>query len=114
MKTAPYYPQSNGKIERWHKTLKDECLRPQTPLSVDDARRIVTRYVEHYNTVRLHSAIGYVTPTDRLDGRHEAIFTERDRKLAAAREQRKAKRQAAREQELAKAGAPTTKPASCP
>jgi transposase InsO family protein len=114
VKTAPYYPQSNGKIERWHKTLKGECLRPQTPLSVDDARRIVARYVEHYNTVRLHSAIGYVTPKDRLDGRHEVIFAERDRKLAAAREQRKAKRQAAREEELAKAGAPTTKPASCP
>jgi len=114
VKTAPYYPQSNGKIERWHKTLKGECLRPQTPLSVDDARRIVTRYVEHYNTVRLHSAIGYVAPKDRLDGRHETIFQERDRKLAAARQQRKAKRQAARIEELAKAGAPTTKPASCP
>ena len=81
---------------------------------MDDARRIVARYVEHYNTVRLHSAIGYVTPKDRLHGRHDVIFAERDRKLAAAREQRKAKRQAAREEELAKAGAPTTKPASCP
>lgn len=108
VKTAPYYPQSNGKIERWHKTLKGECLRPQTPLSVDDARRIVTRYVEYYNTVRLHSAIGYVTPKDRLEGRHEAIFEERDKKLAAARDQRAAKRRAAREEELAKAGVPTT------
>jgi putative transposase len=108
VKTAPYYPQSNGKIERWHKTLKGECLRPQTPLSVDDARRIVTRYVEHYNTVRLHSAIGYVTPKDRLEDRHEAIFQERDRKLAAARQKRAAQRHAAREEELAKAGILTT------
>jgi transposase InsO family protein len=108
VKTAPYYPQSNGKIERWHKTLKGECLRPQTPLSVEDARRVVTKYVDYYNTVRLHSAIGYVTPNDRMEGRHEAIFQERDRKLAAAREQRAAKRRAAREEELAKAGVPTT------
>jgi transposase InsO family protein len=108
VKTAPYYPQSNGKIERWHKTLKGECLRPKTPLSLEDARRIVTNYVEYYNAVRLHSAIGYITPKDRLDGRHKAIFEERDRKLAAARQQRAAKRQAAREEELAKAGVPTT------
>jgi putative transposase len=108
VKTAPYYPQSNGKIERWHKTLKGECLRPQTPLSLEDARRVVTNYVGYYNTVRLHSAIGYITPKDRLEGRHEAIFEERDRKLAAARQQRAAKRQAAREEQLAKAGAPTT------
>jgi transposase InsO family protein len=112
VKTAPYYPQSNGKIERWHKTLKGECLRPQTPLSVDDARRVVTKYVEYYNTVRLHSAIGYVTPKDRLEGRHHAIFEERDRKLAAARQSRAAKRQAAREEELAKPGVPTTKASS--
>ena len=60
--TLPDHPQSNGKIERWHKTLKGDCIRVLTPLSLDDARRIVADYVEHYNTVRLHSAIGYVTP----------------------------------------------------
>ena len=112
VKTAPYYPQSNGKIERWHKTLKGECLRPKTPLSVDDARRVTARYVEYYNTVRLHSAIGYVTPKDRLEGRHKTICEERDNKLAAARAQRVLTRRAAREAELAKAGIPTTT-ASC-
>jgi putative transposase len=70
VKTSPYYPQSNGKIERWHKTLKSECLRPRTPLSLEDAQRIVSHWVRHYNTVRLHSALGYVTPYDRLHGRH--------------------------------------------
>jgi hypothetical protein len=39
VRTSPYYPQSNGKIERWHKTLKADCIRPQVPLSLDDARR---------------------------------------------------------------------------
>ena len=41
VRTSPYYPQSNGKIERWHKSLKSECIRPGTPLSLEDARRLV-------------------------------------------------------------------------
>lgn len=96
VRTSPYYPQSNGKLERWHGSLKRECIRPGTPLSLEDARRLVNRYVEHYNEVRLHSAIGYVTPRDRLDGRQQTIWQERDRKLAAARQRRKAQRQDAR------------------
>ena len=49
VRTSPYYPQSNGKIERWHKSLKGECIRPGTPLSLEDARLLVEGYVEHYN-----------------------------------------------------------------
>jgi transposase-like protein len=90
VRTSPYYPQSNGKIERWHKTLKGECIRVKTPLSLEDARRIVADFVAHYNEVRLHSAIGYVAPAAKLAGRERAIFDERDRKLDAARERRKA------------------------
>jgi transposase InsO family protein len=96
-RTSPYYPQSNGKIERWHRILKEECIRPGTPLTLEDARRIVGKFVEHYNTVRLHSAIGYVTPQDKLQGRDREILAARDRKLEAARERRKAKRHAARQ-----------------
>jgi putative transposase len=99
VKTSPYYPQSNGKMERWYKTVKGECIRVKVPLSLDDARRIVTDYVAHYNDVRLHSAIGYVTPCARLQGRHEAIFAERDRKLVDARERRKQQRQLKHEQD---------------
>ena len=62
VRTSPYYPQSNGKIERWHKSLKGECIRPGTPLSLDDAWRLVEGYVEHYNNVRLNSTVGYITP----------------------------------------------------
>jgi putative transposase len=94
IKTSPYYPQSNGKMERWYKTVKGECIRVKVPLSLDDARRIVTDYVAHYNDVRLNSAIGYVTPNDRLHGRHEQIGAERDRKLVEARERRRQLRQA--------------------
>jgi transposase InsO family protein len=97
VKTSPYYPQSNGKIERWHKTLKGNCIRPQVPLSVDDARRLVGDYVAHYNNVRLHSAIGYVAPKDKLEGRDKEILLQRDRKLDQARQRRKLERQSQHE-----------------
>jgi putative transposase len=92
VKTSPYYPQSNGKIERWHKSLKSECIRPKTPLSLKEARRMVAGYVNHYNNERLHSAIGYITPKDKLEGREREIWAERDRKLHEARESRKRRR----------------------
>jgi len=92
VRTSPYYPQSNGKIERWHKSLKADCIRPGVPLSLQDARRLVTSFVEHYNTVRLHSAIGYITPADKLSGKESALFAARDQKLLLAREARKIKR----------------------
>jgi putative transposase len=100
VKTSPYYPQSNGKIERFHRTIKGDCIRTETPLTLEDAQRIVARYVEHYNTVRLHSAIGYITPQAKLEGRDKEIFAARDRKLEAARERRKEKRQQARQAAL--------------
>jgi putative transposase len=98
VRTSPYYPQSNGKLERFHKTIKGECIRVKVPLSLDDARNIVTDYVTHYNDVRLHSAIGYVAPKDKLLGNDQAIHAERDRKLAEARELRKQMRQTRHEQ----------------
>jgi len=95
VRTSPYYPQSNGKLERWHKSLKSECIRPGTPLSPEDARRLIQRYVDHYNQVRLHSAIGFVTPADMLAGRQAEIHAARDRKLEAARAHRQLRRQQA-------------------
>jgi len=94
VRTSPYYPQSNGKLERYHRTIKHDCTRQKTPLSLEDARLAVGDFVRHYNSVRLHSAIGYVTPQDLLSGLAPEIFAERDRKLAEARERRAAKRRA--------------------
>ena len=94
VKTSPYYPQSNGKLERYHKTIKGTCIRVNTPLSLSDAQRLVTDFVDHYNNRRLHSAIGYITPADKLQGRAETILAQRDAKLAAARDARKAMRNA--------------------
>ena len=88
VRTSPYYPQSNGKVESWHKTVKRECIRPLTPLCIEDARRIVADFVHEYNTLRLHSGIGYVTPQARLEGRDQQIVAERRRKLAVARQAR--------------------------
>lgn len=60
-----------------------------------DARQLVAQFVEHYNHVRLHSAIRYITPADKLAGREQTIFDQRDQKLAAARERRAAQRREA-------------------
>ena len=72
VRTSPYFPESNGKIERWHKSLKGECIRPGTPMSLEDARRLVQGYVTHYNDVRLNSAIGYITSKDMRPARMES------------------------------------------
>ncbi len=95
VKTSPYYPQSNGKIERWHKSVKQECIRPGTPLTKEDAHRLIGEYVARYNTVRLHSATGYITPADMLAGRQKEILAERDRRLEEARRQRQERRRLA-------------------
>jgi transposase InsO family protein len=94
VRTSPYYPQSNGKLERWHKSLKVECIRPACPADVEEARRLIAAFVEHYNHERLHSAIGYVAPADKLNGLEKLIFDERDAKLNAARERRRLARRA--------------------
>jgi transposase InsO family protein len=96
VRTSPYYPQSNGKLERWHGSLKRECVRPAAPASVEEARAKVAQYVKHYNEVRLHSALGYVAPVDKLTGLDKEIFAERDRKLEEARARRKEARRTTR------------------
>lgn len=85
VKTAPYYPQSNGKIERYHKSLKQEALRPLSPVDQEDAMRILENYIYDYNHVRLHSAIGYVPPMKKLTGEDEQIHKERKIKLDNAK-----------------------------
>ena len=88
VRTAPYYPQSNGKLERFHKTIKGDAIRPAAPQTREEAERVIAEYVAHYNGVRLHSAIGYVTPNDVLADRQRDIWAARDEKLARARELR--------------------------
>lgn len=96
VRTSPYYPQSNGKMERWNKSIKSESIRPGVPLSVEDAEHLITQYVQVYNEQRLHSAIGYITPKAMLEGRQTEIHAARDQKLELARKRRA---QAAKAQE---------------
>ena len=86
--TSPYYPQSNGKLERFHKTIKEDCIRRKVPFNYDDAKRIISNYIEYYNKERLHSAIGYITPYDMLNGRQKEIHQKRDMKLENRRKER--------------------------
>ena len=92
VRTSPYYPQSNGKVERWHRTIKSDALRPGRPANLKEARELVARFVAYYNRTRLHSAIGYIAPLDFMNGKAKQIWSERDRKLEQAREQRRQRR----------------------
>jgi putative transposase len=92
VRTSPYYPQSNGKLERTNKTLKVEAIRVAQPETLEEAIKVVETFVTHYNEERLHSALGYITPSDCLAGRGPAIQSARDQKLEAARAKRQEER----------------------
>jgi putative transposase len=77
-----------------HGSLKSECIRLSCPATKEEAEKRIANYI---HTVRLHRAIGYITPADCLAGLSEVIAKERDRKLEVAREQRQAKRAAAKQ-----------------
>ena len=89
-RTAVNYPQSNGKIERYHRTLDKGTIQAVTP---DGARATIDARIDHYNHHRLHSAIGYVTPRNKLLGLETEIWAERDRKLDEAGELRRKRRE---------------------
>lgn len=88
-KTRFFYPQSNGKIERFYQTCKNESLRKTGYLTIDDLKQNLMNYINAYNTKRLHSSLGYITPVDMLLGNQEKIFMVRKDKLKQAYEQRK-------------------------
>jgi len=79
------YLQSNGKIERFYRTIKSECIRRSNFLSIADARRVITDFIDYYNNKRLHSALDYIAPVDILLGRRDEILRQRQEKLVKAR-----------------------------
>ena len=89
VRTSVGYHQSNGKLERFHGTIKSEEIRRNSYYNLSDARRKIAKYIDYYNTRRLHSAIYYLTPEDVLLGRTEQRLKERQAKLDAAKEQRR-------------------------
>jgi transposase InsO family protein len=89
VRTSVAYPQSNGKIERLHRTAGEECLRRSSFIDLEDARRLIATFVEYYNSKRLHSAIYFLTPEDVLLGRATERLKEREQKYADARRMRR-------------------------
>ena len=73
---APHHPQTQGKIERWHQTMKIRVLLENYFLPSDHENQIGT-FVEYYNHQRYHESLGNVTPADVFFGRDQAIFRER-------------------------------------
>ena len=95
VRTSPYYPQIEREDRALAQVVKERVHPTGNTALARDALRLVQAYVEHYNNIRLNSAIGYITPKDMLAGRQQEIQADRDRKLEAAREHRKNRRQQA-------------------
>ncbi len=85
VRTSIAYPQSNGKIERFHRTIHDECLMKKSLIDLEDARKQIKSYIEYYNTKRLHSSIFYLTPEDFLNDRVNERIKVREDKLKDAK-----------------------------
>jgi putative transposase len=83
-----YHPQSNGLLERFHRSTREE-LEDQVLRNLSQARTIIARWVAHYNTERLHAGLGYLPPAEYYHGNPPARQAERQRKLAMARERRR-------------------------
>lgn len=85
IRTSVAYPQSNGKIERYHRTIHEECLMKSSMIDLDDARNQVSQFIEFYNTQRLHSSLYFLTPEDFLCNRVDVKLKLRESKLLNAK-----------------------------
>ena len=75
---APYHPQTQGKIERWHQTLKNRILLENYYLP-GDLRQKIDAFVDHYNHRRYHESLQNLTPADVYFGRGQTILQQRER-----------------------------------
>jgi transposase InsO family protein len=88
VRTSVNYPQSNGKIERYHRTISEECLRKKSMITLGDARKQIQAFVDFYNNKRLHSSLYYLTPLDFLCGSVQDKLNIREQKLRDAKRNR--------------------------
>jgi len=82
--TSANHPQSNGKLERFNRTLKSEHVRRSAYLNYQDACIRMAQWIAYYNCERLHSAIYYLTPNDVFNDRISVRLAERKKKLQNA------------------------------
>jgi len=84
----PYHPMTQGKIERWHRSLKNRILLEHYYLP-GDLERQITEFINHYNTRRYHESLKNLTPEDVWLGRGEAILQQRQKLKLKTLRQRK-------------------------
>jgi putative transposase len=89
VRTSVNHPQSNGKIERFHGTIKTEAIRNMPKFTLGQVKKEVAEWIRFYNYVRLHSALGYFAPMDVMEGRRDSILLERKRKMLEGKLKRK-------------------------
>ena len=92
LRIRTYHPESNGVIERFHRSTREE-LRELTLTNLGHARTIITAWIAHYNEHRLHAGIGYLPPAEYYRGDPSARQSERQDKLTRARDARRRQNQ---------------------
>jgi putative transposase len=71
---APYHPMTQGKIERFHRSMKNE-IRLQHYYLPGELEQEINRFIEYYNNERYHESLNNVTPADVYGGRYEEVIT---------------------------------------
>ena len=89
VRTSVHHPQSNGKLERFHGTIKSECIREMPKFTLEQVKKEIGEWIHFYNFERLHSSLNYVAPMDVVEGRRESILAKRKRKLLAGKKERR-------------------------
>jgi transposase InsO family protein len=90
IKTRIAHPESNGKVERLHRTHREEGLTEEALTGYYAALDAIERWDDYYNNKRPHSAIRYLVPADYYRGNPDDRIAEREEKLVHAVESRKA------------------------
>lgn len=87
--TKVRHPESNGRIERYHRSVREEGLTDAELGNMVKAREVIAEWVEYYNGKRLHAALNYLRPVDYYKGNPGVLLAERKRKLAEAAKRRR-------------------------
>jgi len=91
---APYHPMTQGKIERWHRTMKN-VIKLEDYYLPGELERAIAEFVDYYNNRRYHESLDNVTPADVYFGRQHTVLTQRDRIKQRTLERRRRENQVA-------------------